>query len=175
MDARRLLLLHGKHLGLSLKKLGLRTSVISQTDAGIVLGTRIHLRPHLTLPCYCTLSSGMTGGASLIVTCTAVIDTELTDIVSLPALAAFINQISTVLPQLSILLDLDSRKIILRQSQFYSRDSLCHFQIFYDKVQLLAEPLIRTILRICQTAPTVQDARLIADYLAEDIYAEVTA
>ncbi|MRI34786.1 hypothetical protein EOPP23_17535 [Endozoicomonas sp. OPT23] len=175
MDARRLLLLHGKHLGLSLKKLGLKASVISQTDHGIVLGTRLQLRPHMSMPCYCTLSSGVSDGQSLIITCTAVIDTTLSDIESLPALAAFINQLSTVIPQFSLLLDLDSRKLILRQSQLYSKDSLCHFQVFYDKVQLLALPLINTVTRICKSAPSVTDARLMADYLAEDLYTEVTA
>ncbi len=175
MDARRLLLLHGKHLGLSLKKLGLKSSVISQTDHGIVLGTQLELRPHLSMPCYCTLSSGMSDGQSLIITFTAVIDTPLTDIESLPALAAFINQLSTVIPQFSILLDLDTRKMILRQSQLYSHDSLCHFQIFYDKVQLITLPLIKTVTRICKSALSSEEARQMADYLAEDIYSEVMA
>lgn len=88
----------------------------------------------------------------------------------LPALSAFMQQATAVLSPMTIIVDMRTSQIILRQSQLIPLDEPPATAAFVKASQILVPLLKKTIESICEINPAPADARQMADMLAESFY-----
>ncbi|WP_062264415.1 hypothetical protein [Endozoicomonas arenosclerae] len=153
--------------------LGLKFAVINQAPGNIVLKTSLTSRYHRRLLTYIVLNEGLTKEVTSHISMTTVLDQPLNRIDDLGCLAAFLHQLSMALPTLSLQLDLDSRKILVRESFICAKDILPDFLEYLDTVSLLLLRLNEPLLRLEQGGISSSDARLMADYVSENCYEEM--
>ncbi len=88
----------------------------------------------------------------------------------LPALSAFMQQATAVLSPMTVVVDMRTNQIVLRQSQLMSLDYPTSTVAFFNAIQVLIPMLQKTISSICEMNPTPDDARQMADLLSQSFY-----
>ena len=170
MDGKRSLLIHVKHFEHLIKKSGVSFTTLSQADQSILIKTRLNCRIHSGLPFYITLSNGVFGGKTITVSYTTVLPHIVNPQGSIDQLAAFLNQFSALIPHLAFQLDLDTKKILIRQQFICSSGHLPDLDLYKASIQLIAPELYEPVLRLTQQHFSVEEARSMADSLSDACY-----
>ncbi len=170
MDANTLLSRHAGYIKSTLESLDLKFTMVEQTDQCKVFEFVRAFGSKSRFPCYIIISSGLVSSESFHLMMTAILDRPLKLEKNLNSLAAFLHQLSAVLPPLSFMLDFQSRQVLIRQCLIGANDSKSDLYSFLNIVQLIIPMLEKTLVRLESGQFTEQDARLMADYLSDSNY-----
>ena len=88
----------------------------------------------------------------------------------LNALSAFMQHSTALLSPMSMLVDMRTNQIVLRQSQLMALNYPITCTPFFNAAQILTPLIQQTLQSIVKINPTPEDARKMADLLSESFY-----
>ena len=92
----------------------------------------------------------------------------------LPSLSAFMQQATAQLSPVSLLVDMRSQQLVVRQAQVMGLNYPINTIPFYNASQLLIPLIQRTVESMHNKPPSQEEARNMADLLSESFYGALT-
>ena len=154
---------------LSLRNIAvLQTRIFGKNDA-------LNLQASLPIPSYLipsvtlnvTLSPGLSDQTSAYLLIDAIFPEKLPLATYLPSLCAFSQRTSALISPLTLVIDIESQQLILRQSQLIANNTPLTSRTFISSAQQLIPLLQESIDHILQASSSPEEARYIADYMVE--------
>ncbi len=152
----------------------LKNIAVQTNDSAQAVSAELTLKPKLSLSLSAVVSVGLKEDISSNLILSAALPEPINFSHSALPLAAFVNQATALLTPLSLILDLQTERLLIQQSQIIANTLPPDTQAFLNILNIVAPLIQDAVGQLVRQEINPGDARLMANLLAQQYYGAIS-